>query len=130
MPNVEATTITTRSPNPLRAALVPFRKELVAVGIFSLVVNLMLLTPTLYMLQVYDRVMISQSGFTLLALSAVALFFYVVMTFSDWMRSRILVRAGVRFDEALNSRVFNASFDRSLNQKAKVTQEAFTDLTN
>jgi ATP-binding cassette subfamily C exporter for protease/lipase len=130
MPNVEAATITTRSPNPLRAALVPFRKELVAVGIFSLVVNLMLLTPTLYMLQVYDRVMISQSGFTLLALSAVALFFYVVMTFSDWMRSRILVRAGVRFDEALNSRVFNASFDRSLNQKAKVTQEAFTDLTN
>jgi ATP-binding cassette subfamily C exporter for protease/lipase len=94
------------------------------------VVNLLLLTPTVYMLQVYDRVMISQSGLTLVAVSAIALFFYVVMTFADWMRSRILVRAGVRFDEALNSRIFNASFDRSLNQKVRVTNEAFNDLTN
>lgn len=130
MSSAHATTISTRSKNPLRSALAPFHRELLVVGIFSLVVNLLLLTPTLYMLQVYDRVMISQSGFTLVALTAIVLFFYAVMTFSDWMRSRILVRAGVRLDEALNSRVFNASFDRSLNQKSKVTQEAFTDLTN
>lgn len=125
-----ARVITTSSASPLREALKPFKHELWVVGLFSAVVNLLLLTPTIYMLQVYDRVMISQSGLTLIAVSLIALFFYMVMTFADWMRSRILVRAGVRFDEALNSRIFNASFDRSLNQKVRVTNEAFNDLTN
>lgn len=107
-----------------------FKAEFWMVGLFSLVANLLMLTPTLYMLQVYDRVMISQSGFTLVAISAVAVFFYAVMAFSEWLRSRLLVRAGVRFDEAMNSQIFKASFNKSLSKIKFDSPEAFNDLTH
>lgn len=115
--------------SPLLQVMRRFKREFWAVGVFSLVVNLMLLTPSLYMMQVYDRVMISMSGFTLVTLSALALFFYGVMAFSDWVRSRLLVRAGLRFDLMLNSRVFKASFERSMNNRLVNTTEALNDLT-
>jgi ATP-binding cassette subfamily C exporter for protease/lipase len=114
----------------LTATLWAFRREFMVVGLFSMVVNLLMLAPTLYMLQVFDRVMVSQSGLTLLALSLITLFLFGVMAFSEWMRSRLLVRAGVRLDEQLNSRVFNANFEAALNQAGRNPIQAFTDLTN
>jgi hypothetical protein len=48
----------------LTATLWAFRREFVIVGLFSMVANLLMLTPTIYMLQVYDRVMVSQSELT------------------------------------------------------------------
>ncbi|MCX7897474.1 MAG: type I secretion system permease/ATPase [Rhodocyclaceae bacterium] len=110
--------------------LLAFRREFWTVGIFSLTINVLMLTPTLYMLQIYDRVLVSQSGLTLVALSLVALFLFLVMAFAEWTRSRILVRAGVSFDEALNVRVFSASFDAALNQNGMNPRQAFLDLTN
>ena len=94
----------------LTRTLGAFRREFITVGIFSMVVNLLMLTPTLYMLQVYDRVLISGSELTLLAVSLLTLFLLGVMAFSEWARSRLLVRAGVRLDEQLGTKVFNASF--------------------
>ena len=114
---------------PMLAVMKQFKAEFFMVGLFSLVANVLMLTPTLYMLQVYDRVMISQSGFTLVAISLIALFFYVVMAFSEWLRSRLLVRAGVRFDEAMNSQIFKASFNKSLSKVRFDSPEAFNDLT-
>jgi ATP-binding cassette subfamily C exporter for protease/lipase len=114
----------------LTATLWSFRREFMVVGVFSMVANILMLTPTLYMLQVFDRVMISQSGLTLLALSLITLFLFAVMAFSEWARSRLLVRAGVRLDEELNSRVFNASFEAALNQAGRNPVQAFADLTN
>lgn len=116
--------------NDINTTLWAFRREFVSVGVFSLVINLMLLTPSLYMLQVYDRVLVSQSGTTLAVLSLVALFFFAVMGFSEWVRSRVLVRAGVRFDEAINTRVFRANFAAALDQTGRSPSQAFTDLTN
>ncbi len=115
---------------PMLDVIKQFKAEFWMVGLFSLVANLLMLTPTLYMLQVYDRVMISQSGFTLIAISAVAVFFYAVMAFSEWLRSRLLVRAGVRFDEAMNSQIFKASFNKSLSKIKFDSPEAFNDLTH
>ena len=112
----------------LTAVLGMFRKEFWAVAVFSLVANVLMLAPTLYMLQVFDRVMVSQSELTLLALSLITLFLYCVMGVTDWLRSRVLVRAGVRLDEALSSRVFNASFDAYLNQSGAGQPRAFGDL--
>jgi ATP-binding cassette subfamily C exporter for protease/lipase len=114
----------------LAASLWVFRREFMVVGLFSMVVNILMLTPTLYMLQVFDRVMVSQSGLTLLALSLITLFLFAVMAFADWARSRLLVSAGVRLDEELNSRVFNANFEAALNQAGRNPVQAFTDLTN
>jgi len=116
--------------NPLNAILWQFRREFYAVGIFSAVANLLMLTPTIYMLQVFDRVLISYSELTLLVISLLALVFFAVMAFAEWVRSRLLVRTGVRFDAMLNSRVFNASFEAALNQSGRNPREAFTDLTH
>lgn len=112
----------------LTRALWAFRHQFLIVGLFSMVANLMMLAPTIYMLQVFDRVMVSQSELTLLALSLITLFLFGVMAVSEWTRSRILVRAGVRFDEQLSTRVFNASFESSLSQSAASPNRAFSDL--
>ena len=112
----------------LTRALWVFRRELAMVGAFSMVANLLLLTPTLYMLQVFDRVMLSRSEATLLALSLLALFFYLIGAFSEWMRSRVLVHAGLHMDAVLSTRVFNASFDAQLREPGTQPAKAFSDL--
>lgn len=114
----------------LRAVFWRFRREFAVCVVFSAVINLLMLTPTLYMLQLFDRVMISQSILTLAAMTLVMLFFFAVMSFSEWSRSRLLVRLGVRLDEELNTRVFNASFESQLRQPGGNPAQAFSDLTN
>ncbi len=105
-----------------------FRREFVAVGIFSMVANLLMLSPTIYMLQVYDRVLASQSELTLLAVSLLTLLLFGVMAFAEWMRSRLLVSTGVRLDEQLCTQVFNASFEAHLSQSGTNPSRAFGDL--
>jgi ATP-binding cassette subfamily C exporter for protease/lipase len=117
------------SRSPMGRCLWTFRREFAWVAVFSLFANLMALTPTLYMLQVFDRVMISGNELTLLALTLLAVFFFLVMGFAEWLRSRLLVRAGARFDEAINTLVFRASFVHSLAQRSRNPQLAFADLT-
>ncbi len=112
----------------LTTVLWAFRREFLVVGLFSMVANVLMLTPTIYMLQVYDRVLTSYSEVTLIALSLVTLFLFGVMAFSEWMRSRVLVAAGMRLDELLGTRVFNASFESYLGQPTKNPSRAFSDL--
>ena len=112
----------------LTQALWAFRREFMVVGVFSMVANVLMLSPTLYMLQVYDRVMVSQSELTLLVMSLITLFLFVVMAFSEWMRSRVLVQSGVRLDGLLGMRVFNASFEARLTQSGTSPKRAFGDL--
>ncbi len=113
----------------LTRILLLFRKEFLWVGLFSLVANLLTLAPTLYMLQLFDRVMISQSEVTLIALTLLTAMFIGVMAFSEWIRSRLLVRAGVRFDEMLNTRIFRACFEANLAQTRRDNSNAFSSLT-
>ena len=112
----------------LTRALWAFRREFVVVGVFSMVANVLMLSPTLYMLQVYDRVMVSRSELTLLAMSLITLFLFGVMAFAEWMRSRVLVRSGVRLDALLGTRVFNASFEANLAPSGVSPARAFGDL--
>ena len=112
----------------LTRALWAFRREFYVVGVFSMVANVLLLAPTLYMLQVYDRVLVSRSELTLLALSLITLFLFLVGSFSEWMRSRVLVRTGMKLDEALSTRIFHASFESNLKKFGTGTSKAFGDL--
>ena len=105
-----------------------FRREFFIVGLFSMVVNVLMLAPTLYMLQVYDRVLVSRSEMTLVFVSLLTLFLFAVMAFAEWSRSRLLVRTGVRLDAVLGTRVFNASFEANLSQSGAPAQRAFQDL--
>ncbi len=112
----------------LTRTLWSFRREFAMVGLFSMLANLLLLSPTLYMLQVFDRVMVSQSELTLLLVSLITLFLFLVMAFAEWMRSQVLVRTGVRLDKLLSSRVFQASFEARLSHLDSGAPRAFGDL--
>lgn len=114
--------------NPLLGILMRFRTEAVWLLIFGFFSNALLLTPTLYMMQVFDRVFLSGSEYTLAALSALVLVLFLVMGFSDWARSRLLVRAGARFDEMAQSEVFRATFDAQL-RTSGATAQSLGDLT-
>lgn len=107
-----------------------FKQEFFWVGVFSFIANVLMLSPTIYMLQVYDRVLVSRSELTLVVLTVFLVLFFSVMAFSEWLRSRLLVRVGVKLDEALNSTVFNASFESFLKRAGRNPVEGFSDLTS
>lgn len=79
-----------------------------AVGLFSMFVNLLMLTGPLYMLNVYDRVLGSRSVETLIALTVLVAFLYGMMAFLDYARGRVMGRAGARFQTDMEGRVFEA----------------------
>ena len=98
----------------LRQALASSRSLFVAVAIFSLLVNLLMLTGPLYMLQIYDRVLASRSEPTLLTLSLLVAALFLAMGLLDFARARVLARAGARFQALLDRRVFEAVLRRSV----------------
>ena len=106
------------------------RKEFMWVGIFSCVYNLLLITPTLYMLQVFDRVMLSRSEVTLIVLTLLVLAGLMLSSFADWIRTRVLVRTTLRFDQQLNTRVLKACFDSRRKGTEEKAQMVFNDLTS
>lgn len=114
----------------LAGALAAIRREAWGVGVFSMVSNLLMLAPSLYMLQIYDRVLVSQSELTLVALSLITLFFFASIAFAEWARSRLLVRVGVRLADLLNPRVFAATFEARLRRSASGTAASFSDFNN
>lgn len=93
----------------LRAALRAQRGLLGVVFLFSAAVNLLLLTGPLYMLQVYDRVLGSRSEATLLALTLLVGFLFLMMGVLDHARARIMARIGARMQDRLDLRVFAAA---------------------
>ncbi len=106
-----------------------FKTEILWVAVFSLIANVLTLAPTLYMLQVFDRVMQSQNEFTLIAVTSILVLFLFVMAFAEFIRSRLLVRSGMRFDELMNRRVFAASFDANTAQSSRDGLQVFNELT-
>ena len=115
----------TTQPNALTEVLLTFKKEFIVVGVFSAVVNLLMLTPTLYLLQVFDRVLNGQSVTTLLVVSLITLFLFAMMAFGEWARSILLVKTGVKLDQALSKKVFLSSFLSYLNPSESEPSKAF-----
>ena len=113
----------------LASALFAFRREFFHVAIFSVVLNLLMLAPTVYMLQLFDRVLISQNLTTLTVVSIVTLFMFLIMALSEWARSVTLVHTSVRIDRSLSERVFKASFLSYLLPDNPARNKAFGDLT-
>src|SRR5207247_8654650 len=91
-----------------------FRRVFYAVGAFSFAINLLLLVPAIYMLQIYDRVLSSRNEVTLLMLTLIMVGLYVLEAALELVRSKALIRAGVALDLRLGPRVFDASFERYL----------------
>ena len=96
---------------PLAEALRACRTHLLWAAGFSALVNLLYLTPTIYMLQVYDRVVPTGGLITLALVTAVAVFALATLATLDWLRTRILVRAGLRLDRKLADRILARLID-------------------
>jgi ATP-binding cassette subfamily C exporter for protease/lipase len=102
-------TTDTKGPSPLLGILLETRSAWVAVVVFSMTVNILMLAPTIYMMQVSDRVMTSRNMMTLFMLSLLALGIFAVMGTLEWARSRVMVRLGVRLDRRLGARLLALS---------------------
>lgn len=89
------------------------------VFVFSVFVNILMLTGPLFMLQVYDRVLGSRSEETLVALFALVALLFFLMGVLDYARSRLMVRIGARFQKAISLRVFNAELLKAKHPKLR-----------
>ena len=84
------------------------RRVMLSIGIFSCISNLLMLTGSVFMMQVYDRVLTSGSLPTLIALSMIVAVLYVYYGFLEVVRARLMGRIGRSFEETLRGRVFDA----------------------
>jgi ATP-binding cassette, subfamily C, bacterial exporter for protease/lipase len=115
--------------NEIEQTLLAFKSTFWTIGTFSAITNLLMLVPSLYMLQVYDRVLASRNEMTLIMLTVLMLGAYVLMSGLELVRSFVLVRVGARFDLALNKRVYTAAFEQNLKQAGGNAGQALNDLT-
>ncbi len=96
-----------RDKNEIAAALGKCKTAFVGVAVMSGLVNILYLTGSFFMLEVYDRVIPSRSVPTLIGLAALALALYAFQGVLETIRGRILARIGAALDEALSGRVFD-----------------------
>jgi ATP-binding cassette subfamily C exporter for protease/lipase len=116
--------------NEITDVLSTLKRAFFTVGAFSAITNLLMLAPSLYMLQVYDRVLTSRNETTLLMLTLMILGAYLMISVLELVRSFILVRVGARFDMELNKRVYSAAFEQNLKRVGGSAGQALSDLTN
>jgi len=116
--------------NEIERALLAFKSTFITVGVFSAIINILMLTPSIYMLQVYDRVLASRNEITLLMLTVLMLGAFLFVGALEVVRSFVLVRVGAKFDMSLNKRVYTAAFEQNLKLAGGNAGQALTDLTN
>lgn len=114
---------------PLRTLLARCRNVFWSIGVFSAVINLLMLAPALYMLQVYDRVLPSSNVMTLAMLTALTLGLFVLMGLLEGVRSAVVIRLGTQWDMQLNQRIYNAAFASNLRGQGAPAAQALNDLT-
>lgn len=100
------------------------KKSFIAVGLFSAAVNVLMLTPPMYMLSAYDRVLASGSIPTLGMLTLIMVFLLAAMGGFEWVRSQILIRVSNRFDQILSNRLYDISLKQALYSGGSNTQAA------
>lgn len=112
----------------LKAVVGEGRNALRTALIFSAISSLLVLAPSVYMLEVYDRVVNSRSHTTLIMLTIAVLFAFVVMEILEWVRAEVMRSAGDQFDHKLRQRVFNAIFVANLRKLPGGTPQPMADL--
>ena len=103
-----------KPPSELHRAVISLRPYFVRAAWFSLCSCLLILAPSGYMLEVYDRVVNSRSHLTLVMLTLLVLGAYMLMEILEWARAEIMHEAGLTLDGLLRNRIFTAIFDANL----------------
>jgi ATP-binding cassette subfamily C protein len=104
------------------------RAAFLSAGAFSCIVNILMLTGPIFMLQIYDRVLTSYSVPTLLALVVIVVVLYAYYGFLEFIRSRVLVRIGRHVEETLRLRVFDAVTEHALRRTPGIGSQPLSDL--
>src|SRR3954447_8350893 len=94
--------------DPVTLGLRQSARRMIGIAAFSVVINILMLSGSLYMLQVYDRVIPSRNIATLLGLSLIVLFAYVVQGYFEALRARMLCRVATLFDVGLQESIHTA----------------------
>ncbi len=98
------------------------------IGLFTAFINLLMLVPSIYMLQVYDRVLPSNNEMTLLMLTLITLGMFAIMGGLEYIRSMVVIRIGNQFDMNLNQRVYTASYESNLKNGSTNAGQMLNDL--
>ena len=114
----------------LKDAILASKKSFLIVGFFSLFINLLMLVPPLYMLQLYDRVITSRSEETLIMLTGIVVVLFITMALLEIVRSKILVKVGNKLDSLLSQRVFDSLFELANKHPGKASSMPLNDLTS
>jgi len=121
--------MTTNPKDEIKRLLFSFKSIFQTLGVFSFIMNFLMLAPTFYMLQVYDRVIPSRNEMTLVMLSLILIFLFLLYAILDYIRSLIIIRMGNEFELQLNEGVYTSAFKANLNQVNLNPGQAITDLT-
>ena len=114
----------------LTLALNECRRAFISAAGFSMIINILMLVPSLYMLQVYDRVVPTGNKSTLFMLTLIVFVLFLTMSLIEWVRSQILVKVSARLELLLNQRVFSIAYRQSLYSGGQgASTQAFDDLT-
>lgn len=116
------------APTELQSALTQLNPFFRRAAALTLISGLLSLLPTVYMLQVYDRVVNSANLLTLWHLTAIVLVAYAVMEVLEWVRGELMQEAGRRLDGRLRQRLFQAVFDGNLRRNLIGGGQVFNDL--
>ena len=116
------------APSELRQALSKLKPRFVKSAWFSIISGLLVLTPSWYMLEVYDRVVNSRNHMTLAMLTVMVLGAYALMEILDWAHHEEMTHAGVELDKLIGDRVFTASFEANLRRMPGGTTQSLSDL--
>ncbi len=103
----------------MSALLKKWAASIFSIGLFSVFVNLLMLTGPLFMLQIYDRVLGSRSVETLVALTILVAMLYLIMGVLDYARGRIAARLGAGFQSDLDARVFDITMRQAISADAR-----------
>ena len=114
-------------PTVLNTAIGALRPALIAAMVFSFFINILALVSPLYMLQVYDRVLTSRNVSTLVVLTLICIFLFLVYGALEALRTQVLVRGGLKFDAMARDPVFQGVLDSTLAKRGGSAQ-AFRDM--
>ena len=99
--------------DPISRAKAAAKRLLVQAAVFSCFVNLLMLTGPIYMLQMYDRVLISRSTETLVVITGLTVVLFIAMGLLDFARGALLARAGAYYEQRLKPVVFDLSMEQA-----------------
>jgi ATP-binding cassette subfamily C exporter for protease/lipase len=112
----------------LRSAINELMPYFRRAALFSVFASLLILAPSVYMLEVYERVVNTRSHMTLAMLTVVVLFAFVVMEVLEWVRSEVMHEASLAFDRRMSGRIFTAIFEANLKRLPGGSAQPMNDL--